>query len=437
MTTSISVLGLVLALLLLAFLCMKSVNLYVAAISASAVAIIFSGMPLGETLVGTYGPGFASFISGYFFRYLWGTVFGVLMEKCGAAHAVANGIIKVFGRRYCLVALPIAVAVLAYSGMSGTVSVFVVLPIFLRVFKAANLPRRYIPGLFLFGAGTFINCAPGSAQNLNIIATRSVGLDPAAGVLVGLVGSITVFVLGILWTIFVVGRATARGETYVDREDDKVIDRGTDVRTPPVLLALIPMLIVIFCINFSIDGSNVFSVETGVFLGCLSTPILMFRYTDFKTLLKQVGEGAEKSLTMLGATSAMTGFGMVIMATPAYETLTNFALNLNMSPLITLAIAMSIICACTASATSAAGIVGPTLGPTFVNMGVNPVAVARVMAISATGFDSVPQNGTIVMVINVLCGETYKNAYPYVFVMNLVIPLIGTAATILACTVVY
>ena len=51
MTTSISVLGLVLALLLLAFLCMKSVNLYVAAISASAVAIIFSGMPLGETLV--------------------------------------------------------------------------------------------------------------------------------------------------------------------------------------------------------------------------------------------------------------------------------------------------------------------------------------------------------------------------------------------------
>lgn len=66
MTTSISVLGLVLALLLLAFLCMKSVNLYVAAISASAVAIIFSGMPLGETLVGTYGPGFASFISGFF-----------------------------------------------------------------------------------------------------------------------------------------------------------------------------------------------------------------------------------------------------------------------------------------------------------------------------------------------------------------------------------
>ena len=155
--TSVSVLGLVLALALLCILCMKSVNLYVAAISASAVAILFSGMPLGETLVGTYGPGFASFISNYFFRYLWGTVFGVLMEKCGAAHAVANGIIRTFGRRYCLVALPIAVAVLAYSGMSGTVSVFVVLPIFLRVFKAANLPRRFIPGLFLFGAGTFIN----------------------------------------------------------------------------------------------------------------------------------------------------------------------------------------------------------------------------------------------------------------------------------------
>lgn len=435
--TTLSITGLILALVVLCILCMKSVNIYIAAIVASAVAIVFSGMPLGVSMVDIYGPGFASFISSYFFRYLWGTIFGVLMEKCGAAHAVANGIIRVFGKKYCLLALPLAVAALAYSGMSGTVSVFVVLPIFLRVFRETGLPRRFIPGLFLFGAGTFINCAPGSAQNLNVIATRSVGLDPSAGLLVGIIGSTAVFVLGIAWTLYVVNKAIRNGETYKDKDEDDVINRGSDIKTPPLLLAVVPMMIVVFCINFKLNGSKLFSVETGVFLGCLSTPVLMFRYTDFKSLLNQLGDGAGKSLVMLGATSAMTGFGKVIMATPAYEALTEFALNLNLSPLITLAIAMSIICACTASATSAVGIVGPTLGPTFVDMGLNPNAVARVMAISATGFDSVPQNGTIVMVISVLCGETYKDAYPYVFVMNVLIPLIGTAVTILACTMIY
>ncbi len=435
--TTISIIGLVLSLVVLTILCMKSVNIYISAIAATSVAIVFSGMPLGETLVGTYGPGFASFMSGYFFRYLWGTIFGILMEKCGAAHAVANGIIRVFGKKYCLIALPLAVSALAFSGMSGTVSVFVVLPIFLRVFKEVNLPRRFIPGLFLYGAGTFINCAPGSAQNLNVIATRSVGLDPSSGFLVGMVGSSVVFILGTIYTFYVINKALNNGEVYVDRAGDKVIDQGVDVKTPPLLLAVIPMAVVIFCINFKINGEKLFSVESGVFLGCLSTPILMCKYTNFKDLLNQCGDGAGKSLMMLGATSAMTGFGKTIMATPAYTALTDFALNLNLSPLITLAIAMSIICACTASATSAVSIVGPTLGKTFVDMGLNPNAVARVMAISATGFDSVPQNGTIVMIINELCGETYKDAYPFVFVMNLLIPLIGTVATIIACSIIY
>ncbi len=435
--TTISIIGLILSLAALAYFCMKSVNIYVSAILATSIAVVFSGMPLGETLVGTYGPGFASFMSGYFFRYLWGTIFGILMEKCGAAHAVANGIIRVFGKKYCLIALPLAVSALAFSGMSGTVSVFVVLPIFLRVFKEVNLPRRFIPGLFLYGAGTFINCMPGSAQNLNVIATRSVGLDPSSGFLVGTIGSLVIFVLGTAWTFLVVNKAVANGEVYVDRADDKVINQGADVKTPPLWMAFIPMAIVVFCINFKLNGEKLFSVESGIFLGCLSTPILMCKYTNFKDLLNQVSDGAGKSLMMLGATSAMTGFGKTIMATPAYTALTDFALNLSLSPLVTLAIAMSIICACTASATSAVSIVGSTLGKTFVDMGLNPNAVARVMAISATGFDSVPQNGTIVMIINELCGETYKDAYPFIFVMDVIIPAIGTIATIIACNMVY
>ena len=195
--STMSILGLLVGMIVLCWLCMKSVHPVIAAIAASAVISLFNGGHLNSTMMEVFAPGFAGFISGYFFRYLWGTIFGVLMETSGAAKAVANGIIKVFGRKYCLIALPLTVSVLAYSGMAGTVSLFVVIPIFLRVFKEANLPRRFIPGMFCFGSGTYINCAPGSAQNLNVIATRSVGLDPGAGPLVGVIGSLVVFVLGI------------------------------------------------------------------------------------------------------------------------------------------------------------------------------------------------------------------------------------------------
>lgn len=429
------ILGLILGMILLCYLCMKSVHPILASIVSASVIALFNGMGMESALLEVYAPGFAGFISGYFFRYLWGTIFGVLMEQSGAAAAVADGIVRVFGRRYCLIALPLTVAVLAYSGMAGAVSLFIMIPIFIRVFREANIPRRFIPGLFCFGSGTFINCAPGSAQNLNVIATRSVGLEPSAGVLVGVIGSAVVLVLGLLYTYYVTHRAMAAGECFQEREGDCFDVSGE--KRPPIWLAFLPMLVVILGINLRLKGQKLCSVETAVFLGCVATAVCMHRYLQPARMLEALGKSAEKTMTMLAAVSAMTGFGKVIMATAAYGGMTDWALNLNISPYICLAVAMNVVCAATASATSAISIVGPTLGATFVDAGLAPEAVARVMAISATGFDSVPQNGTIAMLINVFCGESYRTAYPYVFVMNVLVPLVGSAATIVACMAIY
>jgi H+/gluconate symporter-like permease len=431
--TTISLIGFVIAFFVMMFLCMRGTNIYVSAIAASAIAIVFAHLPLGETLNKVYAPGFAAFLSSFFFRYLWGSIFGVLMEKSGAAYSVADGIVRLFGKKYCLIALPVAVAIMAFSGMAGMVSVFVCIPIFLRVFRECNIPKRFIPGLFIFGCGTFINCAPGSAQNVNIIATRSVGLDPTAGLALGLVGSITVFVVGIVYTYYAIGRAVKNGEVFVDNGKGSISADGAYTgKKPPLFLSLIPMLVVILLINIKPGGHSMVSVETAVFLGCLATPISLWKYTDFSTLLDQCGDGATKSIGMIGAVCAMSGFGKTLMATPAYTALVNFAMNLKISPLISIFAAVSLVCMCTASATSTLGIIGPTLGKTFVEMGLNAEVVARVMAISATGFDSMPQNGVIVLLITELCGETYKDAYPPIAMLNIVAPLIGTFVTIAA-----
>jgi H+/gluconate symporter-like permease len=430
--TTISLIGFVITIITMIYLCMRGINVYITAIVASAIAIVFSNLPLGKTLLEVYAPGFASFMSLYFFRYLWGTIFGILMEKCGAAYAVANGIVRLFGKKYCLIALPVAVAIMAFSGMAGTVSVFVSIPIYLRVFKECNLPKRFIPGLFCFGCGSFINFAPGSAQNVNIIATRSVGLDPTAGLSLGLVGCTVMFVLGLVYTYWAVGHAVKNGEVFFDNGKGSISVSDEDgKKKPPLWLALIPMLVVILLINVKPGGKPMVSVETAVFLGCLATPICMWKYTDFSTLIEQCGDGANKSISMIGAVCAMSGFGKSIMATPAYDAMIKYAMSLRISPLFALFVGVSIVCVCTSSGTAAISITGPTLGKTFVELGLDPVVVARVMAVSCTVFESLPQNAVIVLLINSLCGETYKDAYyPYMVIITIVIPFIATMATI-------
>ena len=89
--TTLSLIGFFLAFCAMAYMCMKSYNLYIASIVAASIAILLSGLPLGQTLMKHYAPGFASFMSSYFFRYLWGAIFGILMEKCGGISAVFSG----------------------------------------------------------------------------------------------------------------------------------------------------------------------------------------------------------------------------------------------------------------------------------------------------------------------------------------------------------
>lgn len=434
MNISLSVIGLVIAIIALALLVLKGINIYISAIIASSIALVFSGMPLGTSLVATYSAGFASFISGFFFRYLWGTIFGVLMEKCGAAKSVAHGIVRLFGKKYSVFGIVLANALLSYAAM---VPFFVMLPIMVHVFKEANYPRRYIPSLLAFGCGTFANCMPGSAMNLNIISMKSVGLAAGDGFVIGMLGSIVVFIAGMAFFYIALNHALANGEGFDVRPTDAVDFRQGDEALPPFIQAIIPIIVVVVAQNFKWNGSTLVSMETAVFLGCVAAIVIMFKYMQLSKVMSYMSEGAGKTVAILGSVSAMTGFGAVMMSTPAYAAVQEFVTTVDLSPYVSLAIAMNIICACTGSATGAVGVVGPSLGTAFLGKGLPPVAVGRVMAVSGTCFDSVPQNGTIAMIIGDMCHETYKSAYPMVFMLNVVAPICGTIAVIIACSVIY
>jgi H+/gluconate symporter-like permease len=81
------------------------------------------------------------------------------------------------------------------------------------------------------------------------------------------------------------------------------------------------------------------------------------------------------------------------------------------SGLISAAVAVSAIAAMTGSASGGQAIALPILGPHYIDQGVDPDQLHRVVAISSGALDSLPHNGYVVTTIRAICKETHAAAY--------------------------
>ena len=93
-------------------------------------------------------------------------------------------------------------------------------------------------------------------------------------------------------------------------------------------------------------------------------------------------------------------------------------------------VAVSVIAGLTGSASGGQSIALPILAPHYLDVGVNPEALHRVVAISSGALDSLPHNGYVVTTLRGICKESYEDAYPAVGVLTVVVPALGTALAI-------
>ena len=159
----LSLVGIIIGLAVLVVLVMKGINIYVVAFIASIIVAVFGRMNLYEALKTDYMASFASFVQNYWLIFLTGALMGKIYEITNGAKSIARVIVKLFGKKYALVSIPLACGILAYGGVSVYVVSFAVFPIALEVFHEADLPRNYIPAALCFGCSTFAMVAPGAA----------------------------------------------------------------------------------------------------------------------------------------------------------------------------------------------------------------------------------------------------------------------------------
>ncbi|MFC4023811.1 GntP family permease [Oceanobacillus longus] len=403
--------------------------IWIAPIAAGVVALT-GGLDLLDAYTNTYMSGFVNFAKSWFPVFMLGAIFGKLMEDTGMAKSVAVAFTKVIGTKRAILGVLVSCAVLTYGGVSLFVVVFAVYPLALTLFKEANISRRLIPGTVALGAFTFtMTAVPGTPQIQNLIPTEYFMTDAMAAPIMGIVAAIIMAVGGYYYLRWREKQLTAKGETYTEPKDNKMINVDGD--TPHFILSILPLLTVLLTLNL-LKWDIVVALLSGIIL------LMLLNISKFKGFVKAINGGATGSVTAIINTSAAVGFGTVVQAVPGFNRLTELLMGIKGNPLISEAVAVNILAGATGSASGGMGIALEALGSKYyeiaMNTGIDPEAFHRVASLSSGGLDALPHNGAVLTLLTIT-GMTHKDSYKDIFVVAVLIPIVSIVGAILLASI--
>ncbi|MBK0095909.1 GntP family permease [Erwinia sp. S63] len=405
----------------------------------AAVAPVFSGLFM-EKMVG--------FVKLYFPVFLLGAIFGKLIELSGFSRSIVTAAIALLGRRHAIPVIVLVCALLTYGGVSLFVVAFAVYPFAAELFRQSNIPKRLIPATVALGAFSFtMDALPGTPQIQNIIPGSFFGTNAWAAPWLGLIGSLFIIVVGLLWLDRQRRRAQANQEPYGTNLKNEP-ETAEDIRLPHPLIAILPLILVgVLNLCFTWWIPSWYGAQSSVTLPGNPTPIL----TDIKkttaiwavqaALLSGIlvvlifgwrnirGRLAEGSRTAVAGallaamnTASEYGFGAVIAALPGFVVLSG-VLQAIPNPLLKEAISITVLAGITGSASGGMSIALAAMAEHFVQAaqatGIPMEVLHRVAAMASGGMDTLPHNGAVITLL-AITGLTHKEAYGGIFAITII-----------------
>jgi H+/gluconate symporter-like permease len=154
--------------------------------------------------------------------------------------------------------------------------------------------------------------------------------------------------------------------------------------------------------------------------GVLTLAAINLKY--FHIMNKAISDGTTGALVAIGNTAAVVGFGSIAKATEGFQSAVTYMTALPGNELVSAAVAVSVIAGLTGSASGGQAIALPLLGPHYIDQGVDPEELHRIVSISSGALDTLPHNGYVVTTIRAICGETHQRAYWSVAALVSVLP---------------
>lgn len=455
-----STIAIVISLLLLMFLAYRGISVLLLAPLLAMLAVLLSGdAPL---LLPTYTDTFMGALSHYVFQFfplfLLGALFGQLMADSGAAQSIANGIVSKLGTHHVVLTVVIACAVLTYGGVSLFVVAFAIFPISRELFRRADVPKRLIPATIALGSFTFTMTAlPGTPAIQNAIPIPYYETNSFAAPGLGIIAGIIMLTLGTLYIQSRVRKAATNGEGYGVDDAPQTTPTETDgtSATPDMSLglALIPLVMVIalnalftYAVFPSLDLSYISeafenvspSSQTGLWailvaLLTSSAWLIITRWKHWADLKTTVNKGSIGSLLPIFNTASEVGYGAVIASLAGFAIIRDAVLTISDNPLISEAVAMSVLSGITGSSSGGLSIALQTLGSEYLAMaqaaGIDPELMHRVATLASGGMDTLPHSGAVITLLTI-CGLTHRQSYGNLAMVTIVLPLAALVSVI-------
>ena len=456
-----STIAIIISLFLLMYFAYRGYSVLILAPLMATLAVALSGDILSSLPIYTtvFMKALSGFLLKFFPIFLLGAVFGQLMADSGAATAIARTVVSKLGANKAILAVVLVCAILTYGGVSLFVVAFAIYPIAKDLFKSAEVPKRLIPGAIALGSFTFTMTAlPGTPAIQNAIPIPYYGTNAFAAPILGIIGSLVMFGLGMLWLQRRAHSAKTAGEGYGIHEDDELHADKLDPHQTSFMVAMIPLVLVIginALLTYAVFPNMDFSALQAQFkdldikgaLGLWSIIIalvtaiialIVLRLGKWTNLQHSLNKGAYSSMLPIFNTGSEVGYGAVIATLAGFAVLRDSVLNLSPSnPLISEAVAMTTLAGITGSSSGGLSIALPILGKEYlaqaVTHGINPELLHRVAVMAAGGLDTLPHSGAVITLF-AICHLTHKQSYKDVAMVTMAIPLIAVTVVIVLGT---
>ena len=434
----LSLVGIVVGLVLLIVLAYKGHSIIWVAPVCAIVVAVFGGLNVLDSYMVDYMSGAANFVLTWFPSFFLGAVFGKIMDDTGAARALANKLVNLFGTRFALLSVVLPCMLMTYGGVSMFVVVFVIYPLGYEIYRRADISRTLIPGAIALGAFTITMTAlPGSPQIQNIIPTAPeyYGTTATAAPLIGLVGALLIGVPGYFYLDWRIRSFRKKGIHF--EEDPRYMEKQMHAASAPDahwLCGLIPLLVVVLVLNvlpivlkemklleLTTNQALIIAMACGILVTCL------MNLKRARLLLPAVNGGAESSLPAIMNTACAVGFGSVVKMTIGFGLLKTMLMDMPGSILFSEAVAVNVLAGATGSASGGMSIALEALAGPYkelaANIGVSNEVLHRIASLASGGLDTLPHNGAVLTLL-AASNCTHKQSYWDICVTSCIIPVV-------------
>ena len=432
----VSVIGIILAFAVLIFAAYKKISMFLAAVLAAAIVALFGGLDVAASLVGADGPfliGMKDFVGSWLVIFALGALLGALYDKSGATWRISSTLINKAGTQWTLLIYVLVGALLVYGGIQVTVMIFVLLPFAKILFPKAGIPWYLFPGITGLAIATFaMGQMPGSLQMQNIIPTQILGTALTAAPVEGVLATLFMIVVGVGYLYWQVKKGHDDPEAAIElyQVQGGILDeKELEQRAPGFWISLLPMVVTFVLING-------FGVELlyGLTAGCVLSLLFFCKSLGgVKGFGEIVSEGFNNGIFPCIIIAAVVGVGKVVSATDVFALVQENIINLPLPGLVKVA---AIIAGITGSASGGLTIALELFGETFISWGYTPEIIHRVASIACGGLDTLPWNGTVVMLF-ALSGVSYKKGYKHVAMETVILPLLSLIPVFIYYSIVH